>query len=199
MNSSILKNAASKWLLEIDFYDLADYSSVKTRRVDDKPFGWLPGAIISPEPLAKAIDSIQEKHWKMDIIFLSPKWKRLKQNLLEKFAKSEKDYILICGHYEWIDERIIELYNIKEVSIWDYILTSWELASMVFIDWITRLLPWVITSQSLEEETFSKKLWRKKEYPQYTRPREFMWKKVPDELLSGNQKLIEKWKKENIK
>jgi tRNA (guanine37-N1)-methyltransferase len=101
---------------------------------------------------------------------------------------------LICGHYEGIDNRIMDLFDIKEISIWNYVLTSWELAAMVLIDGIVRLIPWVISDKSLEEESFSKKLKWKKEYPQYTRPRLFMWLSVPDELLSWDPKMIEKWK-----
>ncbi|EKE25994.1 MAG: tRNA (guanine-N(1)-)-methyltransferase [uncultured bacterium (gcode 4)] len=194
INSSILKNAQKKWIFEPIFYDLGDFSIKKTRRVDDRPYGWFPWAILSIEPLYKAIKSIEEKHPGIRKIYLSPKWKTLKQHKLEKLAKNKKDIILICGHYEWIDSRILEMFEIEEISIWDYILTSWELAAMVLIDWIVRLLPWVINEKSLEEESFSKKLWRKKEYPWYTRPEEFMWFKVPKELLSWDPKIIEKWK-----
>lgn len=194
LNTSILKRAKDNSQMGVLFYDLADYSEIRTRRVDDKPFWWLPWAIISPLPLSKAIEDIQSKYWKLDIYYLSPRWKILKQQHLEKFAKWAKDCILICGHYEWIDERIIDIYKVKEVSIWEYVLTSWELAAMVLIDWITRLINWVISSESLEEESFSKGINRKKEYPQYTRPREFMWKKVPEELLSWDPKIIKKWK-----
>lgn len=193
-DSSIIRRAQEKWLIEIIFYDLWNYSSNKTRRVDDKPFWWFAGAIISPEPLAKAIKYIQDKFGKLDILYLSPKWTRLKQPKLEKLANKNKDLIFICWHYEWIDERIIELFNIKEISVGDYILTSWELWAMILLDWITRLLPWVISPESLLEESFSPWLDRKKEYPQYTRPREFMWKKVPEELLSWDPKIINKWK-----
>jgi len=195
INSSIIKRAQERNIIEILFYDLWDYSSNKTRRVDDKPFWWLAGAIISPEPLAKAIKTIQTQSGKLDIIYLSPRGIKLKQQKLEKLSEKNKDLILICWHYEWIDERIIKLFKIKEVSIWDYILTSWELWAMILLDGITRLLPWVISPESLIEESFSQRLNRKKEYPQYTRPREFMWEKVPEELLSGDPKIINNWKK----
>lgn len=195
INSSIIKRAQERNIIEILFYDLWDYSSNKTRRVDDKPFWWFVGAIISPEPLAKAIKSIQAQFGKLDIIYLSPRWTRLKQQKLEKLSEKNKDLILICWHYEWIDERIIKLFKIKEVSVWDYILTSWELWAMILLDGITRLLPWVISPESLIEESFSQGLNRKKEYPQYTRPREFMWERVPEELLSGDPKIINNWKK----
>lgn len=194
LNTSILKRAIENKNIEIIFYDIADFSKLKTRRVDDKPFWWFPWAIISPEPLSKAIEKIFGIHWKLDIYLLSPRWRKIRQSVLENFAKKLKDCILICGHYEWIDQRIIDIYWVKEVSIWDYILTSWELAAMVLIDWITRLIPWVISKESLEEESFSKNINRRKEYPQYTRPREFMWKNVPEELLSGDPKIIKKWK-----
>lgn len=196
INSSIIKRAQERNIIEILFYDLWNYSSNKTRRVDDKPFWWLVGAIISPEPLAKAIQDIKAKFGELDIIYLSPRWPRLKQQKLEKLSNSKKDYILICWHYEWIDQRIINIFNIKELSIWDYILTSWEISAMVLIDWITRLLPWVINEESLLEESFSPWLNRKKEYPQYTRPREFMWMDVPNELLSGDPKIITKRKQQ---
>lgn len=199
INCSILKRTIDNWIIWLEFYDLADYSELKTRRVDDKPFGWLPWALISPKPLAKALNHILENNTGLEIIYLSPRWEKLQQSNLEKYAKSEKDYILICGHYEWIDQRIIEIYDIKEVSIWDYILTSWELASMVLIDWISRLIPGAISDISLEEESFSDKISWKKEYPQYTRPRVFMWKEVPIELLSWSPKIIEQWKKDNLK
>jgi len=194
INTSILRRAQEREIIDILYYDLWDYSTEKTRRVDDKPFWWLAWAIISPEPLARAITDIRWKYGELDIIYLSPRWTRLKQQKLEKLSNSKKDYILICWHYEWIDNRIIKLFNVEEISIWDYILTSWELAAMVLIDWITRLLPWVISEESLVEESFSLWIGRKKEYPQYTRPREFMGQKVPEELLSWDPKIINKWK-----
>lgn len=192
--SSIIKIAIDKGLFEPIFYNICDFSVKNTRRVDSRPYGWWAGTLISIEPLYKAISHIENKFWVLKKIYLTPRWETLNQAKLEKFAKSEKDIILICGHYEWIDERIKDIFEIEEISIWKYVLTSWELASMVFIDWIIRLLPWVISDKSLVEESYSKSLKGKKEYPQYTRPEEFMWHKVPEELLSWNPKIIQKWK-----
>lgn len=193
-NSSIISRAQKDWIIEIIYYDLWDFSSKKTRRIDDRPFWGFAWTIISPEPLAKAITYIKNNFGDLDTIYLSPKWAKLKQQKLEEISKRNKDLILICWHYEWIDERIIKIFKVKEISIGDYVLTSWEIAAMVLIDWITRLLPWVINEQSLNEESFSKSLNRKKEYPQYTRPREFMWELVPEELISWDPKIINKWK-----
>lgn len=199
-SSSIMKRAQEKWEFRYVLYDLSDFSLKRTRRVDDKPFWWMPWRIISPEPLYSAIDSIVWNNKEdFEIIYLSPRWDKLTQGTLEKFAKNPKDHILICGHYEWIDERIIEIFGIQQISIWDYVLTSWELACMVFIDWIVRLLPWVISEESLIEESFSDALNWLKEYPQYTRPANFKWKMVPEELLSWDPKLIKNWKKANSK
>lgn len=198
-SSSIMKNARAKWLFDYKIYNICDYSVKNTRRVDDRPYWWFPWTIISIEPLYKAISDIISTYWKMDIIYLWPRGKKYTQLKAEKFAKKAKDLILICGHYEGIDERIIEMLNVETLSLWDYILTSWELASMVFMDSIVRLLPWSINKKSLIEESFSKWLWRKKEYPQYSRPEDFKWYKAPTELLSWNPKIINIWKNKNIK
>ncbi|EKE27662.1 MAG: tRNA (guanine-N(1)-)-methyltransferase [uncultured bacterium (gcode 4)] len=193
--TSILRLAQEKGEFQPIIYNLCDYSVVNTRRIDDRPFWWFPWTIFSPEPLSKAVDWIREKYWNLDVIYLSPKWKVITPASLGKFASEWKDQILICWHYEWIDQRVIDYYRIKEISIGRYVLTSWELAAMVLIDWIVRLIPWVISSESLIEESYSKGLWGKKEYPQYTRPQEWKWMKVPDELLSWDPKKIGNWKK----
>jgi tRNA (guanine37-N1)-methyltransferase len=197
--TSILKIAQNKKIFKPIFYNLANFSVKNTKRVDDRPYAWLPWTILSPEPIYNLINSIEKKYWKLKIIYMSARWKILTQQKLEKFAKNQKDLIVICGHYEWIDQRIIDIFNIEEISIGKYILTSWELATMTFIDWIVRLLPGVINEKSLEEESFSKKLKRKIEYSQYTRPENFMWYKVPSELLSWNPKIIENWKNKFLK
>jgi tRNA (guanine37-N1)-methyltransferase len=131
---------------------------------------------------------------------MSPSWEPLKQETSEKLSSELEQCIIICGHYEWIDERIIDLFVNYEISIWEYILTGGEIAAQVFIDSLIRLKPDVLWSSiSHEEESFSKKLDRQKEYPVYTRPQDFRGKKVPDILTSGNHKKIDIWKKDNLR
>lgn len=199
-SSSIMKNAKEKWLLNLIFYKLNDFSSKKTKRVDEKAY-WMHWQVISPVPLSKAIESIFSKY-KLNpkVVYLSPKWDLLTQKKIIKYKKLLwNDFIIICWHYEWIDQRIIDLYVDYEISIWKYIISSWELASMVFIDSLTRTINWVLWNNlSFEEESFSKALKWKKEYPIYTRPQVFMWKEVPEILFSWNEKEIQKWKQKNL-
>ena len=198
-DSSIMWKAKNNNLFNIELYKLNDFSDKKFKHVDDKVYG-MHGQVISPEPLSKAIDYIFEKVWKnLKILFMSPSWDLLNQKKVEKYYEELDEFIIVCGHYEWIDERIIELYNIEKISIWEYVISSWELATSVFIDSLIRHIPWVLwNKQSLEEDSFSKKFGRQKEYPVYTRPEEFMWKKVPEILLSWNHKEIENWKQKNL-
>jgi len=200
LESSIIWRAKEKWLLDISLYKLNDFSDKKFRHVDDKAF-WTHWQVISPEPLSKAIISIFENVWKkIPVIYMTPTWILLNQKKVENLSKKLEEFIIICGHYEWIDQRIIDLYVTHEISIWKYVLTSWELASMVFIDSIARFIPKVLWNPlSLEEESFSKKLSGKKEFPHYTKPRNFLWLEVPKVLLSWNHKEIEEWKKNNLK
>lgn len=192
-----MKRAQEKGLFQYSLYNLADWTVRKTRRVDDRPYGGFPGTIIMVEPLYNCIQSIQETlGYSVPILYFTPRGKRMKQAYIEKFSRKSDEYILICSHYEWVDERIFSIFpEIQSISIWDYVLSSWELASVVWIDSVVRLLPGVINADSLEEESFSKKLNRKKEYPQYTRPSNFLWYEVPGELLSWDKKIIENWKK----
>ena len=132
-------------------------------------------------------------------MFLTPRGELLTQEVLESFSqKTEKDLIVICGHYEGIDQRIIELFNVEEISIGEYVLSSGELSSLVFIDGIVRLIPGVISPESLVEESYSKALKGKKEYPHYTRPEVFHGLQVPEPLVSGNHKKIEEWKRKHL-
>lgn len=199
-SSSIMWNAIKNKLFKVEFYKLNDFSSLPTKRVDDKSFG-MHWQIISPEPLSKAINHVFKKVWKnLKIIYMSPKWELLNQEKSEKYLSLLwEEFIIICGHYEWIDKRIIDLYVDFEISIWEYVISSGELASMVFIDSLVRQIPRVLwNKESLEEESFCKKINRQKEYPQYTKPRVFEWMEVPEVLLSGNHSKIEKWKIENL-
>ncbi len=199
LNTSILNKAIKDKKVKILFYKLNDFSITKTKRVDTKSYGW-HWQIISREPLSKAIEHIFNVVWKkLKVIYFSPSWDLLNQEKIEKYLTLlDDEFIIICGHYEWIDQRIIDLYVDFVISIWEYVLTSWELASLVFIDSITRLIPWVIKKISIEEESFSKKLNRKKEYPQYTKPEIFKDIKVPSVLLSWNHIEIQKWKENNL-
>lgn len=199
--TSMMKKAINKNKLEIFFYKLSNYSKLKTKRVDDKSY-WMHGQIISPLPISSAIEDIFYKVWKkIKVIYMSPSWDLLNQEKVELYKTLIWDeFIIICGHYEWIDRRIIDLYVDFEISIWEYVVSSWEISAMVFIDALTRTIPWVLwNSASFEEESFSLKLNRQKEYPQYTKPRVFKWLKVPEVLLSWNHKKIEEWKKNNLK
>ncbi len=200
-STSIISRAKDNNLFWYELYKLNDFSDNNTKRADDKAYG-MHWQVISAEPLSKAIEYIFSKIWKkIDVIYMSPSWELLNQKRVEFFYDKfkDKDFIIICGHYEWIDQRIIDLYVDYQISIWEYVLTSWELASQVFLDSILRHIPWVLWNKdSLEEDSFSKKFERKKEYPVYTRPSSFMWLDVPDILLSGNHKKIEDWKNNNL-
>lgn len=199
-SSSIIKRAIENNLFSIELYKLNDFSDDNFKRVDDKAY-WMHWQVIKPEPLFKSINFIFEKVWKkIPVIYMSPSWNLLTQEKIENYyEKLNWDFIIICWHYEWIDQRIIDMFVDYELSIWEYILTSWEIATTVFIDSLVRHIPWVLwNSLSLEEDSFSKKLNRQKEYPVYTRPEVFNWKKVPNVLLSWNHDLINKWKFDNL-
>lgn len=199
-SSSILKRAIEDGFLEVEYYKLNDFSLLPTGRVDDKAYG-MHGQVLSPEPLSNAIEYIFQKVGKkLQIVYFSPRWNLLTQEKSEQFLSLLwEEYIIICGHYEGIDQRIIEMYVDYMVSIGEYVLSSGELAAMVFVDCLVRQIPGVLWNpDSVLEESFSLKLNRQKEYPVYTKPQEFLWKQVPEVLLSGNHKEIEKWKLNNI-
>ena len=198
LDSSIMKRAQEKGLFHYYIHNLADWTTKNTRRVDDRPYGWWAGTLITIEPITNCLREIQDIHGMMPILYVSPKWERLKQNICHNLIRSGQKYIIICGHYEGIDARIFDLFNIKEISIGDYVLSSGELASLVIIDSLVRLIPGVLSEESLKEESFSEELQGKKEYPQYSRPEIFEWIAVPKILLSGDLKKIAEWKKENL-
>ncbi|MDD3302829.1 MAG: tRNA (guanosine(37)-N1)-methyltransferase TrmD [Candidatus Gracilibacteria bacterium] len=200
LDSSVIGRAKKNGLIEINLYKLNDFSKDKFKHVDDKAFG-THGQVISPEPLDKAINYIFDKLGKrIPVIYMSPSGKVLSDTKVQIFSKKLYEFIIICGHYEGIDQRIIDLYVDYEVSIGKYVLTSGELASMVLIDALARYIPGVLGNPlSLEEESFSLKLNGKKEFPHYTRPRNFRGLEVPDVLVSGNHKEIDEWKKNNLK
>jgi tRNA (guanine37-N1)-methyltransferase len=194
---SILQKAQEKGKLTIKLYNLADYSVRNTRRVDDRPYGGFPGTIIQAEPVYRVIEKIENNVGKtLPKIFFAPAGERLIQKTLETWSR-EAECILLCGHYEGVDERILEHFSFTQISLGDYVVTSGEVAAMVFVDGVTRLIPGVIGDESLQEESFSIALDHKKEYPQYTRPDEFLGMRVPEVLLSGDHRKIEQWKRDN--
>lgn len=177
-----------KW--QIDTVNIRDYALDKHKSVDDTPCGGGAGMIMRPDVLGRAIE---DNHQSGRIIYMSPRGIPLSQKLAHELA-NEENLTIICGRFEGIDERVIEAYNIEEVSIGDYILTGGEQASQILLDSVIRLLPGVLgNNESLEDESFENCLL---EYPQYTRPIEWNGKKVPDILLSGHHKKIQDWRKQ---
>ena len=198
-SESILGRAQENKLISIETHDIRDYTKDKHRRVDDTPFGGGAGMLMTAQPLHDAITEIKKKN-KGPVVFFTPQGKRLTQSRVEGFQKKYDECILLCGRYEGIDQRIRDSLVDIELSIGDYVLTGGELAAMVFVDAVSRLVPEVLgKEQSHLEDSFSKALDRKKEYPQYTRPANFKGMEIPDVLKSGNHKEIEKWRKDNLK
>lgn len=191
LNSSVIGKALEKELFSVEVYNIRDYSLNKHKKCDDYPFGGGAGMVMTPQPLHDAITAADPAHEAVRI-YLSPKGKTLDQKTVTELAKLDH-IVLINGSYEGIDERIIELDVDRELSIGDYVLTSGDLASLVVINAVARYIPDVLGSeQSTDEESFSEGIL---EYPQYTRPQEFMGLRVPEVLLSGNHAEIREWRR----
>lgn len=190
LQSSILKRAQELNLIKVNVVDLRSYSQDKHRKVDDYPYGGGAGMVMKPEPFFSCLEEI-DKNRKAHIILLSPQGKVFNQKKAQELAKKE-EVIIICGHYEGIDERVTVLAT-EEISIGDFILTGGELAALVIIDSVARLIPGVVGDvASLEEESFALGML---EYPQYTRPRSFRGMDVPEVLLSGDHQAIARWRR----
>ena len=191
---SLLGKALEKKIWELNIYNLRDFGEGKHKTVDDKPFGGGAGMIIKPDILGDAIEeTLIKNHDQQKLVYLSPKGKPFKQVDAEKFSQSNGVSIL-CGHFEGIDQRVIDIYEVEEISMGDYVLTGGEVASFAFLDAIIRLLPGVLGNEvSIKDESFSDNLL---EYPQYTKPQEYKNIKVPDVLLSGNHEKIAEWRRE---
>ncbi len=191
LEGSIIGRARNSGKIEIQTVNIRDYSLDKHHKCDDAPFGGGAGMLMTPQPIADCITAIDPDH-KAKRIFLSPKGKVLTQTKVKELA-SGGDLVLLCGHYEGVDQRVIDLFIDEEVSIGDYVLTGGELPAMVLTDAVCRYVDGVISSDSLTAESFSDNLL---EYPQYTRPQVFMGLEVPEVLLNGNHKLINEWRRE---
>ena len=194
MNTSITGRAITKGLLSLEAINIRDFAFNKHQKVDDYPYGGGAGMLMQAEPVYLSYESIAERIGrKPRVIFLTPQGKTFNQDMAKEFAL-EEDLVFLCGHYEGIDERVLEEIVTDYVSIGDYVLTGGELPAMVMMDSISRMVPGVLNNQeSGETESFSGNLL---EYPQYSRPEEWHGKKVPEVLLSGHHANVDKWRRE---
>lgn len=190
LNYSIIGKAIEKNIIEINLINIRDFSKDKHKKVDDTPYGGGAGMIMKPDVVYDAYKSVKDEIAK--VIYLSPQGKVLDQKKVEELSK-EQHLVLLCGHYEGIDQRVLDEIVDEEISIGDYVLTGGELPAMVVIDSVSRYIEGVIKKESTSEESFSNGLL---EYPQYTRPEEFLGKKVPEVLISGHHENINKWRQE---
>ena len=188
LNESIIGRAQKSGKIELEIVNIRDFADGKHKKCDDEIFGGGAGMLMMAEPIVKAVESVKTPE--SVVIYTSPKGETLGQTMVESLA-AEKHLVIICGHYEGIDQRAIDLCVDREISIGNYVLTGGELPAMVIADAVARYVPGVITAESLAEESFTG---NNLEYPQYTRPRVFRGLEVPEVLLSGNHAEIKKWR-----
>jgi tRNA (guanine37-N1)-methyltransferase len=192
LRESILGKAIEKGLIQIRTINIRDFSLDKHQVVDDSPYGGGQGMVMKVEPIARSIESVKSQYPSARIIFLTPQGKPFSQDLARRLS-TQPHLILLCGRYEGVDERVRDLFIDEEISIGDYVLTGGELAAMVLIDAVSRLIPGVLGSdRSAGEDSFFNFLL---EYPQYTRPFDFRGRCVPEVLLSGNHSAIALWRR----
>lgn len=194
LQQSILERAQKNGNIDINLINIRDFSKDKHKKVDDTPYGGGAGMVIRPDVVYDAYNSIENRE-NAKVIFLSPQGKTLNQQKVEELS-NQKHLVLLCGHYEGIDQRVLDKIVDEEISIGDYVLTGGELPSMVLIDAVSRYVDGVLNKESIKEESFSNNLL---EYPQYTRPETFLDEKVPEVLISGHHENIRKWREEQSK
>jgi tRNA (guanine37-N1)-methyltransferase len=195
LGQSLLKRAVDASLVEVNVYNIRDWARGKHRQVDDRPFGGGPGMVLRPEPLVECVEDLQRQATPGRLVLLTPQGRRLDQRVVEELAGCER-LVLICGRYEGVDQRVIDLLQPEELSIGDFVLSGGEVAAMVVIDAVTRLVPGVLgDEESNKQDSFSGEP-PLLEFPQYTRPREFRGLQVPDVLVSGNHVEIARWREE---
>ncbi len=194
LSTSITGRAMKNHLIDIEAVNIRDFTTEKHGHVDDYPYGGGAGMVMQAEPIYRTWKHITDQIGKQPrVVYMTPQGQTFRQSIAEDLAQ-EEDLIILCGHYEGVDERILEMIVTDNISIGDYVLTGGELPAMVMIDCISRLVPGVLNNEvSAEFESFHENLL---EYPQYTRPEEFMGKRVPDILLSGHHANIEAWRHE---
>ena len=192
INESIIKNAIENKIIQVNIYNIRDYSQNKHKKVDDYPYGGGGGMLMTPQPIYDCYMDIKKHNKNTKLLLFSPKGSTLNNNMSYEYAKLD-NITLLCGHYEGIDQWIVDMIVDEEISIGDYVLTGGELASLVFLDSVSRKISGVLSSsENVSDESFENNLL---EYPQYTRPYDFMGLKVPDVLISGNHKKIDEWRK----
>ena len=190
LKQSVIGKAVEKKLIDINLVNIRDFSKDKHKKVDDTPYGGGAGMVIRPDVVYDAYQSVKDE--KARVIYMSPQGKTLNQQRVENLSK-ESHLIILCGHYEGIDQRVLDEIVEEEVSIGDYVLTGGEIPAMVLIDSVSRYKEGVLKKDSIQEESFTNGLL---EYPQYTRPEIFQGKNVPEILLSGHHENIDRWRKE---
>lgn len=191
LKTSLIEKAVNNNILEINLINIRDYSLDKHKKCDDYPFGGGAGLVMTPQPICDAIKSVPNFS-SAKKIFMSPRGRKIDQSLVEEFSKLEH-IVILCGHYEGVDQRVIDKYIDEEVSLGDFVLTGGEIPAMALVDAVSRYIDGVIGNKdSLKEESFAS---GKLEYPQYTHPREYDGMMVPEVLLSGNHGEIEKWRR----
>ena len=190
-SAGVLKKALDRNLIEVNVHNLRDFTSDKHQQVDDRPFGGKPGMVLKPEPIFSAVESIRENE-ATPVYLLSPQGRTFNSSFAEELA-ANRQIVFICGRYEGVDERVVEYLVTDEISIGDYVLTGGEPAAVVLVDAVSRFIPDVVgKTESVRSDSFIEDVLA---FPQYTRPRDFRGKKVPDVLFSGNHKKIEDWRK----
>ena len=190
LSQSILGRAQKSGKFSVDIVDIRDYTEDKHLKCDDYPFGGGAGMVMMAQPIGSAIEAVDPDH-KARRIYLSPKGKTFRQEKVFELVE-EEHLVLLCGHYEGVDQRAIDLFIDEEISIGDYVLTGGELPAMVVVDCVARYVEGVLSPESLVQESFSENLL---EYPQYTRPVEYCGLTVPEVLRSGNHAEIDKWRR----
>ena len=191
LKTSILERARKKNLIEIETINIRDFSKNNYNQVDDTPYGGGAGMVMMPDIVADSIKFAKTKAPDARVIYLSPQGKVLNQEKVINLSKAQ-DLILLCGHYEGIDERVIKKYVDEEISIGDYVLTGGEIPAMCLVDSVSRYVAGVLSEDSISEESFSES--KLLEYPQYTKPYDFEGEKVPEILISGNHQKIDEWR-----
>ena len=193
LEASILGRAIEEGLIEVELIDIRPFSELKHKNTDDYPFGGGPGMVMLAQPIVDAVEACTKDGFHGKRLYLSPRGRTFDQAMAEELAR-DGELLLLCGHYEGVDQRAIDLVIDEEVSIGDYVLTGGELGALVIIDAVSRLIPGVLGSdESSQDESFSSGLL---EYPQYTRPREYRGLTVPDVLLSGDHAKINRWRRD---